>query len=357
MPITFIGASSTTTNSGTAVAVTPHASAAAGDIAIIGVGQRLGSGGTITAPGGWNQIGSQVNSTTALGQAVFWRKLEAGDLGSGASFGLGGTTKGVGVMTIFRGQDPTTPIIANSGQANGSSATITHPATGSYSVTPDTVPTRVIVSGIAESATISEVSSPAFTLDANASAASGGGGSNTRNRIAIQYRRENAGTSVDATAGTAAVNIGFQVIVQEDAGGGTNYTRDVADAIGLSDATNSRSFGKGLEQGVGLSDAGVLTIGLSLGDAVGLGDSADTDLVVPTDQISGTVRLNGVPVENATVYLIDTGGMVVDSTTSNASGYYLFAGLDPGTYHATVEYESGGTQYTDRAKPFLIVSP
>lgn len=83
---------------------------------------------------------------------------------------------------------------------------------------------------------------------------------------------------------------------------------------------------------------------------------ADVTLAyVSEGDITGTVTLGGSPVEGATVRLMNvTDDTYEADTTTDASGNYTFSGLALSkTYHATVEWEDGGTQYNARSQPFL----
>lgn len=96
----------------------------------------------------------------------------------------------------------------------------------------------------------------------------------------------------------------------------------------------------------------VLTVGAGSFPLTG----TDADLSLATEgSISRVVTLAGVPLEGATVFLInDTDGTLEGETTTDASGVYTFSGLALAkTYHAAAQYESGGTQYHGRSQPFL----
>lgn len=73
--------------------------------------------------------------------------------------------------------------------------------------------------------------------------------------------------------------------------------------------------------------------------------------------VEGEVVIDGVPVEGARVFLIDTQSdpIFTIDTFTDEYGVYRFAGLarDGRKYHATVEYEDSGTLYSARAQPFL----
>jgi len=175
------------------------------------VGHRAGSGGTIAAPSGdgWAQLDSQRNSGTALAQAVFW-KIASGSDSYAFTFGTTGI-KGSAVVMAFTGASG---VLDANGQVNGSSTTITAPG-----LTVSAQPMlRVFLAGRAHDSVIDDVGD--WTSDSNATAASGGNATSTRNRVKGQWRAwtdANPG-SVSVTSGTAAVNVGHQVALEEAAG-------------------------------------------------------------------------------------------------------------------------------------------
>lgn len=89
--------------------------------------------------------------------------------------------------------------------------------------------------------------------------------------------------------------------------------------------------------------------------SVALSGTDATLVYATTGSITGVVRIGGAPVEGAIVRLMDTDAPgYVGDTTTDASGVYSFAGLARAKkYHATVEYENGGTRYQAPSKPFL----
>lgn len=86
------------------------------------------------------------------------------------------------------------------------------------------------------------------------------------------------------------------------------------------------------------------------------GESALTNEVnasVPSS-VSGTVTLNGNPVQGATVYVIDTTNGDLEATaTTDASGNYDIDVPGGLTVHVTVRYDDGSTKYTDETKPYV----
>jgi hypothetical protein len=83
---------------------------------------------------------------------------------------------------------------------------------------------------------------------------------------------------------------------------------------------------------------------------------ADVEFDTLDAVISGTCTLNGSPVQNAVITLINSDtDAVVNTTTSDVNGDYSFTGLDVTvTYHVTAEYEDSPDQYNARSLPFMV---
>lgn len=71
--------------------------------------------------------------------------------------------------------------------------------------------------------------------------------------------------------------------------------------------------------------------------------------------ISGNCVLEGNPVENAKITLIDSDtDDIVDTALSDSSGDYAFSGLDvTKTYHVVAEYEDSPDQFNTKSLPFM----
>ena len=83
---------------------------------------------------------------------------------------------------------------------------------------------------------------------------------------------------------------------------------------------------------------------------IGLADSTGNDFAIDSYSISGQVTLNGAPYEGAAVVLSGDAG---DSTTTDASGNYSFAGLFNGTYTVTPTV-SGQTLTPTSISPIVV---
>jgi hypothetical protein len=223
-----------------------------GDLLLAVVSHRGGSGGTISAPVGWQQLGVQQNSTTILAHAVFWKLAAGGESDPVFNFNTGTNVKGAAVLGIHRsGTGGDLSVTGSSHRVNASGTNILHDA-----VVAATVSHRVLLSSIANDSAINQV--VGWTLDDNATSASGGGAVGTRNRSTMQgqaFTTANPG-SVTATCGTAAVSCASQVAVYEIPAVELNLVRGVAEQVReQEDTRRSRSMARALLEGVRSSTA------------------------------------------------------------------------------------------------------
>lgn len=72
-----------------------------------------------------------------------------------------------------------------------------------------------------------------------------------------------------------------------------------------------------------------------------------TELIILDYQISGSVTLNGSPVEGAVIRCIDqSNNSTLATETTDVDGNYTFTDLDEsGLYHLAVEYEDAGEKF------------
>ncbi len=222
MAITPRGANTASTNSGTSISVTIPANAEVGDLLLVGVGHRVGSNGTITAPAGWTQLNGQLNSTTVLAAAIFQRIAEAGDAGSSVTFdsGSGSNTKITAIAQAYGHVDQANPINGSGGQVNASSVNIVTPAI--------TAPNPSLIVNFASTATGTTIGETSGWSQSGA-VSTGGGAAGSRNTSAQQSRDWSAANpgSVTAVASAAAVNIGVQIALAEAA----SVTHDTSGAL------------------------------------------------------------------------------------------------------------------------------
>ena len=125
----------------------------------------------------------------------------------------------------------------------------------------------------------------------------------------------------------------------EDSGGAATLT--------VADATHAHT-----------ADAPTLTVAGTLAVADALhAHTADTPTLSTaiTYHIGGTVTLDGVAVQGATVRLLNiTAGTLEATDTTDATGAYDFPNLDEGAlYHLAVEHEDAGTYYHDYSEPYV----
>jgi len=162
----------------------------------------------------WKRLGSDITSTTALRQAIFWR-VRLGDASTQA-IGFNGTRKASGVIIAFSGADLNSDLPLSSmyaGQANASSVTITSPA---LTLPEPYVGIEVVFSGTAVGTTIAPVT---LTEPANGESASTGGSAASRTTTEVEYGAvANLASIVSrtATASAAAVNIGHHIFVSQN---------------------------------------------------------------------------------------------------------------------------------------------
>lgn len=207
---TFIGATNASTTGGTSIALAVPSgvtSTHVDDLLFAVISHRGGSAGTITAPAGWTPTAAQTNSTTVLAQRLFYKVAVLGDLGSTVTFNFGASLKGAGVLVAIRGINPTTPFAAGAAVANASAPNITIPAL----TMADRNVMLLACAGKAHDEAHSQISG--WSLNASATAASGGGGATSRNRVSVQFKTFSGPNPTSATvvATTAAVSVGHQV--------------------------------------------------------------------------------------------------------------------------------------------------
>ena len=120
MALSYIGASSSPGATSANVVITPHGSAAAGDLAL--VGWITYDGHTVSDDLGWALAGTHQYSTRCE-TAVYAKILEAGDL-TELTFTFVDSEYQRAGMIIVRGADPTTPVAAVYGTGGGESTSV-----------------------------------------------------------------------------------------------------------------------------------------------------------------------------------------------------------------------------------------
>ncbi|OYW84522.1 hypothetical protein B7Z17_03955, partial [Candidatus Saccharibacteria bacterium 32-49-10] len=186
------------------------------DVMVAAITFQGGTGVTVTPPTGWNLVQRQ-DSTTTLGQALYWKLAAAGESGT-YTWTLSKSRKASGVIMAYSGVNTASPIDISGGQANASSATITAP-----SVT-TTVANDMLVgffgenAGTAFTATTlgTSIVASGFSTGTGKQVLTGTGGA-----YALQAAIGASGTKTATTGTTAAVNIGQLVALKP---GGTSLT-------------------------------------------------------------------------------------------------------------------------------------
>lgn len=110
------------------VAMTPHASAVAGDTAIASFDASSGSVTVTVTPAGWKLQSGPDKSSTVNEAWVYTKILQPADLGASASWTISSSSRCCGIMDIFRGVD-TYLLLDNLATANSavSSTVLTAP--------------------------------------------------------------------------------------------------------------------------------------------------------------------------------------------------------------------------------------
>lgn len=190
---------------GTTIVMTVPSGVVDGDIMLMNVTVRGGTGTTITDPAGWTLLGAQVNSTTVLAQKIYWRVAN----NEPASYTVTITSnKASGTIIALTGADSTAPVAAQfGGQANASSTTFDAPALGTWASKNGM---RVAFGGIALGTTTNTVIS-GFTKGAEG--ASTGGAASTRTTSAVQYKTDGP---VTTEAAISSANFWTAAAVQTD---------------------------------------------------------------------------------------------------------------------------------------------
>ena len=236
--IQFVGADLPAGNSSSAITFTVPAAAQANDIMLVQVSARQTSKAgarPIVAPAGWASVNLRDAGNNAFRQEIFWRARVAG---GPATFSFTTPAYGdqiSGVMVVYRGVNVTTPIIANNGQVNAASTSITAP---SINTTGFSNVMLVAFFGTAQgNATITAPGS----MTNRGQSATGAGPNGVVSSVADELQPTGGvtGTRI-ATATNSAVNIGQLVglrpartFLVEALGGGTIGTQIVGTSFNI----------------------------------------------------------------------------------------------------------------------------
>jgi MSHA biogenesis protein MshQ len=187
-------------SSGTLTIAVP-ANVRAGDVMVAVVNIR--SNAAVTAPGAWTLIRNDLSTGNNMRQVLYYRVITGAEP---ANYSWTYTsTRAVGAIVAYRGVDLTTPLVANVGQANNSSTSITAPTVNTG------VANTMLVSffGTRDTTTIN---GPAGMTE-RAQDDSGGTGVTILVEDEFRATAGLTGTRV-ATAGIGAVNIGQSVVLR-----------------------------------------------------------------------------------------------------------------------------------------------
>jgi len=159
----------------------------------------------------WTALGAQQNSTTVLGEQMWWRIAATVEPNYGIT--LSNSQKASGVAIALSGADPTQPVAAQySAQVNASSATASAAALGSWTSC------NGIDLMMTATATGTTVLANPTNYSLGSESASTGGGASSRETAANFYRSLTGVTTVGAlthTYNAAAVNIGQHLFIKE----------------------------------------------------------------------------------------------------------------------------------------------
>ena len=188
------------------------------DVLVAAVAVRGGTGTTITTPvngasESWSLL-KRDNSTTVLGQALFWKLATATDVTAGSINVTITSNKASTVCAAVAGASTSAPDSNHyRGQANASSLTITVPASGTISAENGV---DLCMTSSAYDGTVGTNAS--YTNDATSASTGGGASSRTRSHVSHRYLTP-SGTSIasftEVWTGTAAVNIGQAVFITQ----------------------------------------------------------------------------------------------------------------------------------------------
>jgi hypothetical protein len=218
--IVFSGGSAATgTSSGntgssatTSVGATMPTGVKQGDVMVAAITVTGGTGVTFNVPSGWTLLQRQ-NSTTALGQGLYWKQAGAGESGS-YFWTWTGNQKASIVIMAYTNVDSSTPIDNSAGQANASNAVETTPGFG---VTGTAVANEMLVGFFGEANSATYTATSMTTLEKQ-DASAGGGATSRTGTMAADTQQGAAGTLITAQTGTtgttASVSVGQLVTIK-----------------------------------------------------------------------------------------------------------------------------------------------
>jgi hypothetical protein len=124
--IAFRSSATATALDATSIAVARPAGTAAGDVLLARIANRNQVAATLTVPSGWTVLRSDQSASQLKSFVAF--KVAGSAEPASYSFGISIASNAIASIVAFSGADPTNPIDAQSGQKNGTSATLAAPA-------------------------------------------------------------------------------------------------------------------------------------------------------------------------------------------------------------------------------------
>lgn len=212
--ITFVGTSVQAFGGGavTSLSFTPPAATAVGDVMLVQIVVRGGTGvTTMTPPAGWSVAAARVDRGTTLMQIVYYRVRTATETTPYTwNFTSG---RAAGVLIVYRGADTTAPINASGGQGNAASTSVTAP-----SITTTVTGTTLVgfFSTASAGTSITPPCSPLPCMNGRHNNQSGAGPNGIAIEVsdATQAAAGATGTRVASSGATAAENIGQLVALK-----------------------------------------------------------------------------------------------------------------------------------------------
>ena len=145
----------------------------AGDLLVAAVTVGGGTGVTLSVPTGWNRLGTDLASGTALKQGLFWKAASSGDAGSTVTWTWVGNQKASVNVIAVAGALIAAPAV--NGQVNASSAQIAAP---SLSLASTQTGVALVFGGLASGSATTPTVGGGFSLATWISGASGSTSSN-----------------------------------------------------------------------------------------------------------------------------------------------------------------------------------
>lgn len=330
--ITPVAASSsaTPTSGASALTVSVPAGTAQNDVMLAVVSVNLnGSATTITAPAGWTLVRSD-NSGTIIRQSVYFRVASASEPASYA-WTFSNSKRAVAGIVSYRGVDSLAPINASSGQANGSSGTITAPSltTTAYNA--------MLAGFFGTSNGNGSIGTYSGGLAERFDQATGGGGPNGSTASAADAVQitQGASGSKTAVASVAAVNIGQLVALKPAAALLADYRFDECSYTGSGSEVldTTGTYNAQAKNGLNTSSPGQIN---RYGDFSTYDKWAQTSIPIAGDwSLSAWFKTPFVSTQRYHIVASVAGGsdlLYLDRSNNFRWGVYTLSGTTDGTF-------------------------